>query len=134
METTRMFARRRTIMILIYVLCFFMGTRAVLGEDSLLELLSCLCMALLVTHFCITDSRIRQRPLASGLHWLIFFTWGISAPVYLFSTRGIKHLHWAVLGIVGCFAAILLGSLSIVLLFLISGHSEHLDRVLHSVP
>jgi hypothetical protein len=134
MKTPPMVARRRTIMILIYALCFFMGARAVFGEDSLVELLTALCMGLLATQFCITDSHIRQRPLASGLHWIIFFTWPISAPVYLFRTRGIKHLHWAVLGIAGGIAALMLGCFAIILLFTISGHSEHLDHIMRPIP
>ena len=107
-------------MVMIYTLCFFVGTRSVFGGYPRLQLFLSLCMAVLATQFCIADSHIRQRPLATGLHWLIFLTWPISVPVYLFRTRGIKRAHWTAFGILGCPAFALMGSLTVNLLLRIS--------------
>jgi len=115
-----MVARRRTITVLIYALCFFAGTRSISGAGPQIQLLVSLCMAVLVTQFCIIDSHIQQKPLPTGVHWLIFMSWPISAPVYLFRSRGIRKAHWAAFGILGCPALVWMGSLSINLLLSIS--------------
>jgi hypothetical protein len=98
-------ARRTTFVVVIYLLSVLWGAKSVFEMDPRIRLVFSLALSVFVTQFCIVDSQIRGKPLLRSFHWLIFFTWPISVPIYLIRSRGVKRLHWVVIAVVGYIAA-----------------------------
>lgn len=109
MERERLISRRRKVVFLVYILAFLQGFDCVFDPGRPVDALFALLFPIFMTYLCIVDSQIRGAPLIRSFHWLIFFTWPVSVPIYLIRAQGWKRLHWAVLSIGGFFLAALLG-------------------------
>ena len=80
------------------LICFYISVAAVAVHTSLVpkqgsfDLLLSLFTALVVTLLCITDSKVRGKPMVQAAQWIMFFTWPIAVPIYLVWSRGAKGL------------------------------------------
>src|SRR5204862_7830303 len=60
------------------------------ANDREFELLASLSTSILVTLVCIADSKVIGKPMVPAAHMALFFTWPITAPIYLIWSRGAK--------------------------------------------
>ena len=67
-----------------------------------------LAMCSVVTWWCVVDSRMRGSPIVQSLHWIIFFTWPLAAPVYLIWSRKLRGLGWCLLHAIGLYGSCVL--------------------------
>lgn len=74
-----------------------------------------LLMASLAAMWVVFDARHRGKPLVNIVQLMVMALWPIAVPVYLFSTRGVRGLGWAVLNLLGLTIAICLGFYSTIL-------------------
>jgi hypothetical protein len=51
-----------------------------------------LALQIILTTFCIVDSKCRGKPLLHSFYWIIFFSWPVSVPIYWVWTRGLKGI------------------------------------------
>ena len=92
---------RSFLLICIYFLFALWSIRRALFESiRLVDLAMSLALSAVMVKFCAVDSRCRGKTLLLSFHWIIFFTWPISVPIYLLCTRGIKGVGWVVLNII----------------------------------
>ena len=92
---------RNFLLICIYFLFSLWSIRRALFEGiQLADLAISFVLSAAMVKFCAVDSRCRGKTLLLSFHWIIFFTWPISVPIYLLWTRGIKGVGWAVLNII----------------------------------
>jgi predicted neutral ceramidase superfamily lipid hydrolase len=92
---------RNFIVIFIYFLFALWSVRNALFEGvQPVDIAISLALSAAMVKFCIVDSICRGGLLLNSFHWIIFFTWPVSVPIYLLWTRGIKGVLWAVLNIV----------------------------------
>lgn len=92
---------RNFIVIFIYFLFALWSVRTALFEGvQPVDIAISLALSAAMVKFCIVDSICRGGLLLNSFHWIIFFTWPVSVPIYLLWTRGIKGVLWAVLNIV----------------------------------
>jgi len=91
----------------IMVLCLYLlfaasgATQASPLRSSIAALLIHVMIACAATYWCVVDSRIMGRPIVQSIHWIMFFTWPISAPIYLIYSRGLRGLGFAMLHAIG---------------------------------
>ena len=105
MAPDRLLARRRGLVVFIYILSAMTGTRAPFEPKGLEPVLCSLVIGVAMTWFCMTDSKVRGKPLAWSLQWLILLTRPVFAPIYLVATRGLRRLHWVLLAVAGFLVA-----------------------------
>jgi hypothetical protein len=80
---------RGTVLLCFYSLMAANGAlQASPPHTPMIGILLALAMASAVTYLCIVDSRIVGRPIVQSVHWIMFFTWPIAAPIYLIYSRG----------------------------------------------
>lgn len=92
---------RNFLIIYIYFLFSLWSIRRALYEGiQFADLAISLVLSAAMVKFCAVDSRFRGKTLLLSFHWIIFFTWPISVPIYLLWTRGIKGVGWVVLNII----------------------------------
>lgn len=103
--TDALISRRRAAVIVSYAVSALWGAAFFAGPDPLMELLVSLAGGTAVTQFCMFDSRIQGRPLAWSVPWLIFCSWPISVPAYLFWSRGLRRMCKPALHILAFLAA-----------------------------
>ena len=92
-----MIGRRRAVVSVIYALSVYWGTVYWFGSDPRTELLVSVIGGIVMTQFCMVDSRIRGRSLPWSVPWLIFCSWPVSVPVYLCWSQGIRKIYKPVL-------------------------------------
>ena len=107
--------RRRIVVTIIYVLSVLGGIDYFNRTNPLTGILASLITSTFMTQFCIIDSRIRGNPLPWSIPWLIFMSWPISVPVYLFYSRGFRGIYKPILYILAYPAASYLGYILMVL-------------------
>ena len=92
---------RNFLIICIYFLYSLCGVRRALFEGiQFADVAISFVLSAAMVRFCAVDSRCRGKTLLLSFHWIIFFTWPISVPIYLWWTRGIKGIGWVVLNII----------------------------------
>ena len=106
---------RRIVVAIIYVLSVLSGIDYFIGANPRTGILASLITSIFMVRFCIIDSRIRGAPLPWSIPWLIFMSWPISVPVYLFYSRGLRRIHKPILFILAYLAASYLGYIILVL-------------------
>ena len=88
-------------LICIYFLFALWSVRSALFEEiQLTDIAISFALSAVMVKFCVVDSRCRGQLLLRSFHWIIFFTWPVSVPIYLLCSRGIKGIGWAVLNVV----------------------------------
>lgn len=95
--------QRQKIFFLFYIYFLFALSgirRALYGDVQLVDLAISFALSAAMVKFCVVDSRCRGNTLLLSFHWIIFFTWPVSVPIYLVCSRGIKGIGWAVLNVV----------------------------------
>jgi hypothetical protein len=94
---------RRILGLLLYVVAAACGWSEVFHPDhgGLLQAFFALAFSILLTYWCIIDSRVMGRPILSSFSWLIFFFWPVGAPSYLIWSRKWRGLGLAVLHAIG---------------------------------
>src|SRR5437870_4110379 len=110
--------RARTLRLALLVFLYFLfaafGVVSALPEkQSTSTPLFSVLMALTVTGLCLTDARIVGKRLVHAAQWVTFFTWPISAPIYLGWSRGARGLLLAMLHAVLLFMTAAAGRLAI---------------------
>lgn len=104
---------RNRLVVSLYLLVMALGVcQALWPHHALLCLGLGLACASTATLACVVDAQIRGRPILTSLHFLIFITWTLAAPIYLVWSRGWRGGRLAV---VHAFA---LGALFVVVYFL----------------
>lgn len=81
----------KLIVISIYSMCVFFGVDTVLVESTKAtnkDFFLILIFFILVTLFCVVDAKLKNKSLPYFSKWLIFLTWPISVPIYIFWSRG----------------------------------------------
>jgi len=101
MEDRLLLAKRRRLVGFIYAFAVLWGIRAAFQPQGVEPLIASMATGVFMTWFCRTDSRIRGKPLAWSLQWVIYLTWPVFVPVYLLATRRLKRLHWVILAVAG---------------------------------
>jgi len=94
-----MVTRRRAFGHAVLAVTFAFGMRTPFEPQGYEMLAFSVVLSVLVTQFCMIDSKLIGKPLPWSLQWLIYFTWPVFAPVYLLWTRGMRKLHIAALHI-----------------------------------
>lgn len=92
---------RSFLLICIYFLFALVSVRGALFEGiQLTDLAISFAISAVMVKFCAVDSKCRGKTLLLSFHWIIFFTWPISVPIYLLCSRDIKGIGWALLNVV----------------------------------
>jgi hypothetical protein len=107
--TPPLIARRRVLVVLIYMLSVFWGIEVRLGPDPLAGFLISLGGATLMAQFCMIDARVRGHPLPWSVPWLFFSFWPLAVPSYLFWSRGVRRFYAPILYILAFLACPYLG-------------------------
>jgi hypothetical protein len=93
---------RRVVLLALYLL---VGANAVLQAclpvGPLLHIVLAIMVASTATYACIVDSRIVGRPIVQSIHWIMFLTWPLAAPIYLIYSRGLRGVLLTVLHGIG---------------------------------
>ena len=107
-----------------FVLFVLSGVRASFMEDpQLVDVFLSIAMCAIAVKFCIVDYRLRGRTLLRSYHWLIFFTWPFTLPVYLVCSRGIgKGIVAIMLALIGVCVASAMGWSIAYLVWSLSGN------------
>ena len=93
--------QKNFLLICIYFLFALCNIRRALFEGiQLVDLAISFTTSAAMVKFCVVDSRCRGKTLLRSFHWIIFFTWPVSVPIYLLCSRSIKGIGWAVLNVV----------------------------------
>ncbi len=82
------------------------GVAQVFTDNAGLELLIGLLMASVAAGWVVMDARQRGKPILHVVQFFLVFTWGVSVPVYLVWTRGLRGIGWLLLHTIGLFAAL----------------------------
>ena len=90
--TTRGLKKRRILIILFtYFLVALHAVRRALFRDlGPPDIAVAVAFQVIMTTFCIVDSKCRGKPLLHSFYWIIFFTWPVSVPIYWIWIRGFK--------------------------------------------
>lgn len=89
---------RRILVVSAYLLLVLSGIRGMFfHQPQAIDLILSISMSVVIVKYCIVDSKLRGRPLLRSYHWLIFFTWPLSLPIYLLSSRGLAKGFVAIL-------------------------------------
>jgi hypothetical protein len=94
----------RIMIVLAYMLSAVWGIRAVFEPAWFEQILFSILIGIMMTEFCMVDAKIRGRPLPWSLSWLIYLSWQVFVPGYLFITRGVRKIHWVLLAMIGYIA------------------------------
>lgn len=92
--TTRGLKKRRSLVILfIYFLVVLSAVRrAFFRELRPPDIAVTVAFQVVMTMFCIIDSRCRNKPLLHSFYWIIFFSWPVTVPIFWIWTRGFKGI------------------------------------------
>ena len=82
-------SRRNSLIGFLITLAFSSGWFSVISTNTLVDYSIAIATAVSVTLLLITLSQMANRPLVRSFHWLIYFSWPITAPVFL-----IKFYKW----------------------------------------
>ena len=95
---------RRAAVMCFYALVAGWGVlHALCPDQAILWFLFSTGLATAATGWCVVDSRMIRRPVIHSLHWIIFFTWPVTVPIYLIRSRGLRGLVLALLlAFAGC--------------------------------
>lgn len=91
----------------IVLLCFYLlvaangALQASPPHTAMIGILLALAMASAVTYLCIVDSRIVGRPIVQSVHWIMFVTWPVAAPIYLIYSRRWRGVALLLLHVIG---------------------------------
>ena len=119
--------RRNILVACLYLLIVISGvSRVTRPESGALTLVLWALTAWSATYWCVIDSRTMGRPIVQSLHWIIFFTWPIAAPVYLVSSRGLRGLGFAAMHAIALFIVLTLA-------YFLAGYVAYGDAWLSSV-
>jgi predicted neutral ceramidase superfamily lipid hydrolase len=89
---------RSLVTVCIYFLFALWGLRRAFFADlQPADFIISLVLSAAMVKYCVLDSRWRGKPLMHSYHWIIFFTWPISVPIYLYRTRGIAGIGLVIL-------------------------------------
>lgn len=92
---------RSLVIICIYLLFGLHAVRRAMFEDMRpAGLAVIIAFQVIVTTFCIVDSKCRGKPLLHSFYWIIFFSWPVSVPIYWVWTRGLKGVVSGVLFVI----------------------------------
>jgi hypothetical protein len=84
---------RNLIIACIYLLFGLHAARRAMFEDLRpADLAVGLAFQVIITTFCIVDSKCRGKPLLHSFYWIIFFSWPLSVPIYWVWTRSLKGI------------------------------------------
>ena len=84
---------RSLVIICIYLLFGLHAVRRAMFEDMRpADIAVTLALQIILTTFCIVDSKCRGKPLLHSFYWIIFFSWPVSVPIYWVWTRGLKGI------------------------------------------
>ncbi len=89
---------RSLVIVCIYFLFGLHAVRRAMFEDMRPgDFAVILAFQVVVTTFCIVDSKCRGKPLLHSFYWIIFFSWPFSVPIYWVWTRGLRGIVSAAL-------------------------------------
>ena len=80
--------------------CFLIavsGVRAAVTPGTETDFALSLALGMTVALCCVVDGRALRRPMVPSFHWVIMFTWHVSAPIYLIWSRGLAGLAVALI-------------------------------------
>ncbi|UCE47011.1 MAG: hypothetical protein JSW47_15545 [Phycisphaerales bacterium] len=93
--------RRNLVIVFIYFLATLSAVRRALFVDLRPpDIAVGVAFQVMMTTFCIVDSKCRGRPLLHSFYWIIFFSWPVSVPIYWIWTRGYKGIFTGVLFVI----------------------------------
>ncbi|NOR66858.1 MAG: hypothetical protein GQ528_05840 [Woeseiaceae bacterium] len=89
---------RSLVVVCIYLLFGLHAVRRAMFENMRpADIAVILAFQVIMTTFCIVDSKCRGKPLLHSFYWIIFFSWPLSVPIYWVWTRGLKGIVSGVL-------------------------------------
>lgn len=92
---------RSLVIICIYLLFGLHAVRRAMFEDMRpADIAVTLALQIILTTFCIVDSKCRGKPLLHSFYWIIFISWPVSVPIYWVWTRGLKGIVSGVLFVI----------------------------------
>jgi len=123
-------SRRWVSLALLYGIAAVYGASQILWYNNLTaDYLVGIFMALLLTHWAITDSRDRDSPMVPIVRLIYFVTCPLSTLIYLIATRGFRGIGWALLNAVGFYLSISVGYYSMYYLLYFTGAWHLMDPI-----
>jgi len=91
--------------VVIYAIEVLWGINGSLGLNGQKHALFALGFGLAATRFCALQARLHGSPLPWSSHWLIFFSFPVSVPLYYLWSNGLRRVPWSLLAILSVLVA-----------------------------
>jgi hypothetical protein len=113
--------KKKLIILCIYIMSVAFGIDVVLveSEPTIKDFFLGVLFATLLTFYCLYDSQLRKKTLPYFSRWLIFLTWPLSVPIYIFWSQGKKKILISILQILSVPGVVLASIIVLGIIFMI---------------
>ncbi len=92
------------LVVTMYLIAFASGWNVIFRPENLaINFLYVISLCLIMTYWCVIDSRIRGYPILHSFYFIIIFLWPVAVPVYLIWSRGFWGLTLAIIHLIGLY-------------------------------